>query len=100
MTGHEVALAGWDALREAGDDIVFHGVFGYAVGASFPPSWADHTGTIALGHHLPLEAGQVFHHPVAVRKLGRFGVAFSETTVITDDGCEVLTDSPRELVSR
>lgn len=100
VTGHEVAMAGWDALREAGDDIVFHGVFGYSVGAGFPPSWADHTGTIALGHHLPLEANQVFHHPVAVRKLGRFGVAFSETTVITDDGCEVLTGSPREFISR
>ena len=100
VTCHEVAAAGWEALREAGDDIVFHGVFGYTVGAGFPPSWADSTGTIALGHHAPLEAGQVFHHPVAVRKLGKFGVAFSETTVITEDGCEVITGSPRALAVR
>ena len=97
---HEVASAGWEALRGAGGDIVFHGVFGYAVGAGFPPSWADETGTIALGRHTPLEVGQVFHHPVAVRKLGRLGVAFSETTVITEDGCEVLTGSPRALAVR
>ncbi len=100
VTGHEVAEAGWESLHRAGDDIVFHGVFGYGVGAGFPPTWADETGVMTLGTHEPLQAGQVFHHPVAVRMLGRFGVAFSETTVVTDDGCEVLTGLPRELVVR
>ena len=100
ISAHEVATAGWKALREAGDDIVFHGSFGYAIGAGFPPTWADNTGAIAWGNHTPLIAGQVFHHPVAVRKLGKFGVAFSETTVITENGCEVLTGSPRELAVR
>ena len=41
ISSHEVASAGWMALREAGDDIVFHGSFGYAIGAGFPPTWAD-----------------------------------------------------------
>ena len=100
VTGHDVATAGWEALRRAGDDIVFHGVFGYAVGAGFPPSWADDTGVMLLGEHAPLRTGQVFHHPVAVRKLGKFGVAFSETSVVTDDGCEVFTSAPRELFIR
>lgn len=100
VSAHEVATAGWKALQKAGNDIVFHGSFGYAVGAGFPPTWADNTGAIAWGNHTPLMAGQVFHHPVAVRKLGKFGVAFSETTVITENGCEVLTKSPRELAVR
>ena len=100
VTGHEVAVAGWESLQHAGDDIVFHGVFGYAVGAGFPPTWSDDTGVMTLGNHEPLRAGQVFHHPVAVRKLGRFGVAFSETTVVTEEGCEVLTGVPRELFLR
>ena len=97
VTGHDVAEAGWEALREAGDDIVFHGNFGYSIGAGFPPTWADGAAAITLGSHAPLEPGMVFHHPVAVRKLGRFGVAFSETTVVTDDGCDVLTDVERKL---
>ena len=97
ITGHKVAEAGWEAIRDAGDDIVFHGDFGYSIGAGFPPTWADGAAAITLGSHAPLELGMVFHHPVAVRKLGRFGVAFSETTVVTDDGCEVLTGVERRL---
>ena len=47
-----------------------------------------------------LRPGMVFHHPVALRRMGRYGTAFSETTVVTEDGCEVLTSSPREIVVR
>ena len=79
----EVARAGWAGIADAGEDFVFHGNFGYAVGASFPPTWAD---------------GMVFHHPEALRRMGRYGVAVSETSVVTDSGCEVLTTGvEREL---
>ena len=100
LLAHEVAEAGWEALAGAGSKLVFHGNFGYAVGAGFPPSWGDGTGAIERGQHIRLEPGMVFHHPLAVRRLGEFGVAFSETSVITADGCEVLTSGGRELVVR
>ncbi len=93
-----VAQAGWQGMREAGKDYVFHGNFGYAVGAGFPPTWGDGTVAIESGVETILQPGMVFHHPVALRRLGQYGVAFSETTVVTDAGCEVLTSSPRELV--
>ena len=35
----------------------------------------------------------VFHHPVALRRLGEYGVAFGETTVVTENGCDVLTST-------
>ena len=93
-----VAQAGWEGLKEAGEEYVFHGNFGYAVGAGFPPTWGDGTVAIESGVVTILQPGMVFHHPVALRRLGQYGVAFSETTVVTETGCEVLTDSPRELV--
>ena len=99
-TANEVAKAGWDGIAQAGTDFVFHGNFGYAVGAGFPPSWADGTALLERGHSTVLEAGMVFHHPVAIRRLGQFAVGFSETTVLTDTGCEVLTSTPRELAIR
>lgn len=100
VTADEVAQAGWEGMNLAGDDFVFHGNFGYAVGAGFPPTWADGTAAIMSGIDTVLRPGMVFHHPVALRRLGRYGTAFSETTVVTEEGCEVLTSSPREIVIR
>lgn len=96
----DVAEVGWRALAAAGDDLVFHGNFGYGIGAGFPPNWADATGFIQRDQSTVLEPGMVFHHPIAVRRLGQFGVAFSETSVITKDGCEVLTHGERVLIER
>ena len=100
VAARDAAEAGWRELKAAGDDLVFHGTFGYGIGAGFPPNWADASGFIRSDQDSVLEPGMVFHHPVAVRRLGEFGVAFSETSVITEDGCEVLTHGPRELIER
>ena len=97
VTAHEVAQAGWAGLDQAGPDLVFHGCFAYGVGAGFPPTWGDGTTRILLDNHTPLETGMVFHHPIALRQLGECGAMFSETTVITESGCEVLGNTPREL---
>ena len=100
IAARDAADAGWRELKAAGDDLVFHGTFGYGIGAGFPPNWADGSGFIRSDADSVLEPGMVFHHPVAVRRLGEFGVAFSETSVITEDGCEVLTRGPRGLIER
>ncbi len=97
ISSHEVAEAGWEAIRTVGAGYVFHGSFGYAVGAGFPPDWADGTASLKSGTQIILQPGMVFHHPIALRKLGHYGVAFSETSVITEEGHEVLTNSPRQL---
>ena len=100
LTGHEVAEAGWKGIAAAGEELVFHGCFGYGVGAGFPPSWADRTGLIMSGQHTPIRAGMVFHHPVALRRLGEHGVMFSETSVVTESGCEPFGNTERRLIVR
>ena len=97
VTAHEVAQAGWQALNEAGPGLVSHGNFGYGVGLGFPPTWADWTGRIELGVETVLRPSMVFHHPVALRKLGEFGVAVSETSVVTDEGPRVFGTVERQL---
>ena len=99
-TADEVARAGWEGIDLAGPGMVFHGVFAYAVGAGFPPAWSDGTAGIMLDNQTRLQPGMVFHHPVALRRLGEYGAMFSETTVITEDGCEVLTNVERKLFIR
>jgi Xaa-Pro dipeptidase len=97
ITADEVARVGWARLELAAPDEFFHGNFAYAVGAGFPPTWADGTGVIRSGSQTRLEPGMVFHLPIAIRALGRFGVMFSETVLITETGCEPLTDVARRL---
>lgn len=100
ILARDLAEVGWSELEAAGEDLIFHGNFGYGIGAGFPPNWADGTGLIERNQNTPLEAGMVFHHPIAVRRLGEFGVAFSETSVITSNGCTVLTHGGRSLIER
>jgi Xaa-Pro dipeptidase len=39
----------------------------------------------------------VFHMPPALRIPRQYGLGFSETVLVTETGCEVLTSFPRQL---
>ncbi|ATJ84058.1 M24 family metallopeptidase [Halomonas beimenensis] len=91
------ARAGEASLAPLADRVFFSGVFGYAVGAQFPPSWVEGTGFIARGQTRAFEADMVFHLPLCLRLPGRFGVGMSDTVRVTPAGGEPLTDNPWEL---
>lgn len=78
--------------------LVWHGYYGYTVGLGFPPEWSDGPAFIGEESDLILRPGMVFHCSTSLRDVGRYGAAFSETVVVTDTDCEVLTDVPRALV--
>ncbi|MDQ2701041.1 MAG: Xaa-Pro peptidase family protein [Actinomycetota bacterium] len=79
----------------------FHGGFGYAIGMALQPSWTEQAVYIAEGAERELEAGMCFHLPINPMYPGEFGLGFSESIVITEDGCEVLTPGlDLELVVR
>lgn len=84
-------------IRAAGLEHAFVHRTGYSIGIGFPPNWSEGK-TLALrpGDKTMLEPGMSFHI-VPTLFLDDFGMCFSETVVVTDDGCEVLTDYPREL---
>ncbi|WNG86778.1 Xaa-Pro peptidase family protein [Mycobacterium sp. ITM-2016-00317] len=65
---------------------------GYGLGLQFHPTSGDFA--LDIDHRTPrkLEAGMVFH-----MLLFAAGAAISETVVVTDDGCEVLTEGSRSL---
>ena len=81
---------------------------GYSVGLGFEPDWADVPGlqlatrgwrsTESIETYPVLQPGHVFHVRAVARDIGRAGVGVSETVVVTDAGCEVLTKRDRELV--
>ncbi|MDR5866699.1 M24 family metallopeptidase [Halomonas koreensis] len=99
-TFDDAARAGEAALAPLADRAFFSGVFGYAVGAQFPPSWVEGTGYIARGQERAFEADMVFHLPLCLRLPGRFGIGLSDTVRVTPEGGEPLTDNDWRLHER
>lgn len=78
---------------------IFHHVYGYSVGISFPPTWADKHGVrLCLGNNETLKPGMVFHLPMSIRIPGKYCIGISETVLVTDDGCEQLTNFKEGLI--
>jgi len=94
---HDVAMEGRRAHAEIDDISYFSGAYGYTIGVGYPPTWADTIGFIGEGVEEELQPGMTFHLPIAMRIPGRYGVSLSESVLVTETGCEVLTDHPREL---
>ena len=96
ITAHEVAKAGAAELPLDDPEIGFHDTYGYSIGLGFD-GWADHPEwKIKLGDPTVLETGMVFHVTMGLRRNFKYGAVCSETATITEDGCEVLTDFPRQ----
>ena len=89
-------------ISKAGPTVMelFHHCYAYSIGLGFMPNWADAPLTITKGAAGVLEPGMVFHLPISLRDPGRYGVAMSETVIITETGKEVVTTLERTLFQR
>ena len=75
----------------------FSGVYGYPVGAQFPPSWVAGSSFITRESDAVFEDDMVFHLPICLRKPGEWGMGFSETIRVTRAGAECITANDRAL---
>jgi Xaa-Pro aminopeptidase len=96
-TAHEVASIVKKGLDGVSAEAYSTGMFGYAVGLSFPPTWREGRFMIAEGVHEPMLPGMTFLSPITLRLPGVLGVGFTETLAVTETGCEVLTARDRSL---
>ena len=93
----------WHAcLDEAGLSRYHRHHCGYSVGIGYPPSWSGSGVPVGLrrGSELELKPGMVFHLMSWLLRTGRGDSFLSDTAVVTEDGCEVLTKVSRELYVR
>jgi Xaa-Pro dipeptidase len=98
VTSGEVDEACRSVIEKAGYYENFRKRTGYSIGCAYPPSWVEgHIIDLKKDDPRVLEPGMVFHMPPALRKYDKFGVGVSETVLVTQTGCEVLTCFPREL---
>jgi Xaa-Pro dipeptidase len=85
------ATHGYEVMKRAG----------YSMGINFPPGWSEgHFLDLSRDNPTVLQPGMVFHIPQPFRVPGEQTVSTSETVVVTEDGCEVLTQFPRELLRK
>ncbi|WP_087974265.1 M24 family metallopeptidase [Oceanobacillus rekensis] len=69
---------------------------GYSTGLNYPPDWGEHTASLRPGDRTVLEPNMVFHM-IPTIDLGHVGMEISESFRVTETGCEVLANFPREL---
>jgi Xaa-Pro aminopeptidase len=96
-TSHEVAVEVKRGLDGVSAEAYSTGMYGYAVGLSFPPTWQEGNFMIAEGVDQPLLPGMTFLTPITLRIPGTMGIGFTDTFAVTDTGCEVLTARDRTL---
>ena len=98
VTSGAVDAACRELLEDAGYEPYFRKRTGYSVGVAFAPDWGEgHIVSLRRDDPTVLEAGMVFHIPPALRVPRQYGLGFSETVLVTEKGCEVLTQFPLEL---
>lgn len=85
------------SVEDKGLGAYFKSRAAYGIGIGFPPNWSEgHIYAIRPGDPLVLEPGMTFH-VIPTLFLDDFGMCFSDSVMVTDTGCEVLTDYPRKL---
>lgn len=99
-TFDEAAAAAEAVLAPRQADLFFSGVYGYSVGAQFPPSWVEGTGYIARGQSRVFEENMVFHLPLCLRLPGQWGIGLSDTVMVTPTGAVPITDNDWQLHER
>jgi Xaa-Pro dipeptidase len=98
-TSSEVDGACRDVIARNGYGDSFRKRTGYSMGVAFAPDWGEgHIVSLRKDDDTVLEPGMVFHMPPAIRKYRQFGIGLSESILVTNDGCEVLTRFPRRLL--
>jgi Xaa-Pro dipeptidase len=100
VTAHDVYQAWQDRVDAAGLAHYRRHHCGYVVGSAFPPAWSG--GGVPRGlrpnSNLELRAGMVFHLLSWLMHTGREGDYFiSDSALVTEDGCEVLTTIPQHV---
>lgn len=97
VTAADVYLAWQSRVDEAGLSHYRRHHCGYLVGLGFPPSWTGGSMVVGLRHDsdLVLRPGMTFHLLSWLMGTGRGDYFVSNAAVLTAEGCEVLTKTPR-----
>ena len=101
VTAQVVDAAARGEITRRGMARYFRHRAGYSVGVAYPPGWPE-GGLMSLrpGNTELLRENMVLHLPLVLLGDGIAGAGFSESVLVTKNGCEILTKVPREYADR
>jgi len=98
VTSGEVDEACRSVVNDAGYGDYYTHRCGYSIGIAYPPDWGEgHIMSLRSKDPRVLRPGMTFHIPPALFIYGETAIGNSETILVTDSGCEVITNFPRML---
>ena len=72
---------------------------GYSIGINYPPDWGEgEILSLRQGEERELQPGMTFHMPPTNLKYREYGIGYSESIVVTSNGCEKFSNLPLELI--
>ena len=93
ITGRELDAAARAVIQEAGFGAYFTHSFGHSLGLEIHES-----PNASPGEERTLPAGTVISAEPGIYLPGRFGVRIEDVLVLEENGCEDLTQSPKNLI--
>ena len=93
MTGAEVDGVARTIIEEAGYGAYFGHGYGHSVGLEI-----HEAPNCSPGNRKPLPAGVVCSAEPGIYLPGKFGVRIEDVVIVTADGCEDITNSPKNLM--
>ena len=86
-------------MKEHGFDKNYLNRLGYSLGVAYAPDWGEgEVIDLKQGDNRILEPGMVFHMPPMNLKWREYGIGFSETIVVTENGCRSFSKLPKEII--
>ncbi len=99
VTSGEADTVARAAMKEHGFDKNYLNRLGYSLGIAYAPDWGEgEVIDLKQGDERVLQPGMVFHMPPMNLKWREYGIGFSETIVLTEDGCRSFSKLPKEII--
>ena len=95
VTCQEVDFAFRKAIAHTG--ITKESRSGYSMGLGYPPDWGEHTCCMRSGDRTVIQSNMTFHI-ITGMWMETWGFEISESVVVTENGYQLLTQYPRELI--
>ena len=93
ITGHDLDAAARQVIEDAGYGPYFGHSFGHSVGVEI-----HETPNATPSNHQPLLVGTVISEEPGIYLPGKLGVRIEDVVILTENGCQDITLSPKNLI--